>query len=67
MCMSSPKMPEPAPTPAPPPPPVKKVKKLNDSAKRATRKSNKSRGTKSLTVTRPSVNTGVGGGTGVNY
>lgn len=67
MCMSTPKMPDPVPTPAPPPPPVKKVKKLDTTKKRAMRKSAKSRGTASLTVQRPSVNTGTSGGTGVNY
>ena len=60
-------MPTPPPPPAPPPPPTKKVKKLDDSAKRLSRKSSKARGTKALTISRPSVNTGVVGGTGINY
>ena len=67
MCMSKPKMPEPAPPPAAPPPPTKKVKKLDDSSKRISKKSSKRRGVKALTIARPTVNTGVGGGTGVNY
>ena len=66
MCVSSPKMPPPPPPPAPPPPPTKKVKKLDDP-KRMSRKTSKRRGVKSLTIARPSVNTGVSGGTGVNY
>ena len=65
--MSKPKMPKPIPAPAPPPPPVKKVKKLNTENKRATRKATKRRGTASLTVQRPTINTGTSGGTGVNY
>jgi hypothetical protein len=65
MCMSSPKMPE-TPTPAAPPPPTKKVKKLDDP-NRKSRQSNKTRGVKALTIRRPSVNTGVSGGTGVKY
>lgn len=67
MCLSTPKQPAPLPPPAAPPPPTKKIKKLDDSASRRSRKTSKSRGIKALTIRRPSVNTGVGGGTGVNY
>jgi len=68
MCLSSPKMPEPTPPPAPPPPPTKKVKKLDTSARRESRATGKRRGVQSLTIRRkPSVNTGVSGGTGINY
>ena len=67
MCLSTPKMPPPEPPPAPPPPPTKKVKKLDDTARRTSRKMSKARGVKALTIRRPSVNTGVSGGTGVNY
>lgn len=65
--MSKPKIPPAPPPPAPPPPPTKKVKKLDDATRRLSKKSSKARGVKALTIARPSVNTGVGSGTGVNY
>ena len=67
MCMSAPKMPEPTPPPAPPPPPTKVAQKVENKSLSKTGASKK-RGTSSLTIRRPSVNTGSSGiGSNVPY
>ena len=67
MCMSAPKIPEPTPPPAPPPPPTKVAKKVENKSLSKTGASKK-RGTSSLTIRRPSVNTGSSGiGSNVPY
>lgn len=61
--MSSPKVPDPVPPPTPPPAPTKVAQKL--ATKRTPKGASKKTGTSSLTIRRPSVNTG-SQGTGSN-
>ena len=65
MCMSSPKIPDPAPPPAPPPAPTKTAKVVENKALKNRSGSSKKRGTSALTIRRSSVNTG-SSGTGAN-
>lgn len=67
MCLSTPDIPEPPDPPAAPPPPTKKVKKLQKAGGRLTKSASKKMGVGSLTIKRPTVGTGVSGGTGANY
>ena len=61
MCFSQPKMPEPPPPPAPPPPPPPtKTASEVESARPATTTQKRRRGTRQLTVRRPTL--GMGGG-----
>tara|TARA_B110000483_G_scaffold42301_1_gene52583 strand:+ start:220 stop:423 length:204 start_codon:yes stop_codon:yes gene_type:complete len=64
MCTSAPKIPDPVPPPAPAPPPVKTARKIENKALKS-RSSVKKKGTSSLTVQRPTVNT-ASSGSGVN-
>ncbi len=67
MCSSAPKIPDPVPPPAPPPPPVQTAKKIEKKALKS-RSSTKKKGTSSLTVQRPTVNTGSSGsGANLSY
>lgn len=67
MCMSAPKMSTPPPPPAPPPPPTKVAKKVENKSLNKAGASKKS-GAGSLTIRRPSVNTGSSGvGSNVPY
>ena len=67
MCLSSPKIPDPAPLPAPPPPPTKVAKRVENKALKK-RQSSKKSGTSALTVRRSTVNTGSSGsGANINY
>jgi len=67
MCMSSPKIPDPAPPPAPPPPPTKTAQKVENKSLKS-RQSSKKRGTSALTVRRSTVNTGSSGsGANISY
>jgi len=67
MCSSAPKIPDPVPPPAPPPPPVQTAKKIEKKTLKS-RSSTKKKGTSSLTVQRPTVNTGSSGsGANLSY
>ena len=67
MCFSQPKMPEPPPPPPPPPPPTRTASEVEPTAARtASTAMAKKRGTRKLTVRRPTLSMGGGnGGTGV--